>query len=111
MKNFPKGGCGVIQSIKGEFQFPFYQHNKLFISRLWNSMKSVQYFVGDGSFPELVFCNFQLPTSTKDLLSVRVDVELGLTGGQSLCVQSLFSKNKSTQYQSEVKIEQPKMIF
>ena len=57
-------------------------------------MKSVQYFVGDGSFPELVFCNFQLPTSTKDLLSVRVDVELGLTGGQSLCVQSLFSKKK-----------------
>ena len=46
-------------------------------------MKSVHYFVGDWSSSELILC--KLPISTKDLLSVRVDVELGLTGGQSLC--------------------------
>ena len=42
----------------------YYQHNKLFILRLRNSMKSVHYFVGDWSSPELNFCNFQSLSET-----------------------------------------------
>ena len=49
-----------IDTIRGRY----YQHNKLFILRLRNSMKSVHYFVGDWSSPELNFCNFQSLSET-----------------------------------------------